>query len=46
VMAEEKLDSVVRVAGREKLVPVVRVVGLVGKDRIQKDESQGLNLRK
>ncbi|KAF8393130.1 hypothetical protein HHK36_021371 [Tetracentron sinense] len=46
VMAEEKLDSVVRVVGREKLVSVMRVVGLVGKDWIQKEESQGLNLRK
>ena len=45
-MAEEKLDAVMRVVGWEKLVPMVGVVGLVGKDQMQKEESQDLNLRK
>ena len=34
MIAEYKLDSVVMVVGWEKLVPVVRVVELVGNERI------------
>ena len=39
MIADAKLDSVVWVVGQEKLVMVVR-------NRIQKEEPQGLNLRK